>query len=650
MDIKILDSWLREYLDTLATPKQIAEYLSLCGPSVERINKIGNDSLYEIEVTTNRIDSASVYGIAREALAILPRFKVPAKLERIKTESASYSFVKKVPYLTAIVDPNLCPRFTAVLIKNVNIDHSPDWMVKRLEACGVRAINNVVDISNYIMLGLGQPVHTFDYDKIEGSKMILRESKRGEKITTLDAKVFDLTGGDIVIEDGGGRLIDLAGVMGGALSMVDDNTKNVLLFVQTYDPTRIRKTSMGLAQRTQAAAIFEKGIDTELVSPAILTAIDLFKTICKGNPEKEILNVYPKAYKPIKILIDNELIIKKLGIEVSKKDISTYLGSLEFESVWHGNKLEVVVPSFRTKDVLGEEDVVEEIARIYGYHNLPSQIMSGVIPNEPPQSDFAFETNIKNVLVGLGGNEIYTLSLVPKEFVGEKALGLKNPLGVDSEFLRTSLMPSLLSAAKTNIGTFENFHLFEMSNVYIPRKNDLPEERMTLAGILYGHSYRNSKGVIEALLSKLNINAKFTAEDINGFSASHSVTIKVDGNDIGFMGITNDKLIYYEFSVSKLMSSIKPLKFQEIPKYPAQIEDITFTLPDKTLIGDVINEIYKVQSTIYKVELKDTYNDACTFRVEYLDPNKTLTNADVEITRKEIIASVKNKFGGNIKE
>lgn len=637
-------------MDTKATPRQIAEYMSLCGPSVERINKVGNDWVYDIEVTTNRVDSASVYGIAREAMAILPRFKVAAKLKRIPSQSPSYSFIKKVPYLSALVNPNLCPRFTVVLINNVNIDRSPEWMINRLETSGVRAINNVVDIGNYIMLGLGQPVHTFDYDKILGAAMTLRESKKGEKITTLDGKIFNLTGGDIVIEDGKGRLIDLAGVMGGELSMVDDNTKNVLLFVQSYDPIRIRKTSMGLAQRTQAATIFEKGTDAELVSPAILTAIDLFKTICKGIPEKDILDIYHDPHKPVKIPINADLIYNKLGIEVPKKDISQYLESLEFESNWRGNKLEVTVPSFRIKDVVEEEDVVEEIARIYGYNNLPSQIMSGIIPHEPPQIDFAFETNIKNILTGLGGYEIYTLSLVPKEFVNEKAFRLKNPLGSDSEYLRTSLMPSLISAAKFNIGTFENFHLFEMSNVYLPRNDDLPEERMTLAGILYGYDYRNSKGVVEALLSKLNIDGTFIAKDINGFSASHSATIKADGKEIGLIGITNEELIYYEFTVSKLMASTKPLKFQEIPKYPAQIEDITFVFPDKTYIGEVINSIYPINRLIGKVDLKDVFKNAYTFRIEYQDPNKTLVDSEVDEIRKEIVTSIKNKFGGSIKD
>lgn len=649
MDIKVLDSWLRDYLITKATPQKIAEYLSLCGPSVERVEKSGGDSIYEIEVTTNRIDSASTYGIAREASAILPRFKIDAKLKRISTQSSSFSFVKKVPYLDAEVDSKLCQRFTAVLIKDVVIDHSPDWLAERLEKSGVRAINNIVDISNYIMLGLGQPVHTFDYDKIKGSKMILRESRKGESITTLDGKSFNLPGGDIVIEDGEGRLIDLAGVMGGALSMVDENTKNVLLFVQTYNPVNIRKTSMGLAQRTQAATIFEKGTDTELVAPAILTAIELFKSECRGTPEKEILDIYPYPYKPIKISVDSEFIEKRLGITIPKKDISEYLNSLEFESVWKGNKLETIVPSFRAKDVLDSEDIVEEIARIYGYHNLPSTLPTGKIPAEPQNKQFDFEEIIKNLLSGWGGTEVYTLSLVPKDFVSENALKLKNPLGTESEYLRTSLMPSLLNAAKENIGAFENFHLFEMANFYIPQKNDLPEEKLILAGIFAGYPYREAKGIIEAFLSKLNIDCEFELADTKGFSASKVARITAAGKEIGLIGLTDGGFTYYEFGVNNLITSMKPSAFKEISKYPSQIEDLTFSFPEKTKIGEVINHI-SIYRYISGAELMDIYKNAYTFRIMYHSSEKTLTDDDVQKIRNEIIYSIKTKYGGSIKD
>jgi phenylalanyl-tRNA synthetase beta chain len=651
MDIKILDSWLKDYLITSAKPEAIARYLSLCGPSAERVEKFGSDFVYDIEVTTNRIDSASVYGIAREGAAILPRFGVSAKLKKINPFSNEFKFVKKVNYLNPVVDPNLCKRFSAVLIKNVKIGDSPEVIKTRLESAGIRAINNIVDISNYIMLELGQPVHTFDYDKIKGAKMILRESKKDEKITTLDKKIFTLKGGDIVIEDGSGRLIDLAGVMGGDLSAVDENTKNVLLFVQTYDPVRIRKTSMGLAQRTIAATIFEKGTDPELVTPAIMKGIEMFKSLCKGEAEKEIIDLYPIPFKPKKISLDLSFIEKRLGITISKKEISSYLTSLEFETDWHGNNLEVQVPSFRSQDVVIPEDIVEEIARIYGYHNLPSEIMTGKLTGRLTSPKFAFEERVKNYLSGWGGCEVYTLSLVPKDFVDQEALKLKNPLGVDSEYLRTSLMPSLILAAKENTGTFETFHLFEMSNIYIPRKNDLPEEKLILAGILEGYKYREAKGIVEALLEKLHLNVDFEILESKGFAAGKCVEVLVGSESIGKIGYPeNSEYAYYEFEVEKLFKlSLRNSEYIPISKYPSQIEDLTLNFPDKTMMGEVINSIKSVSKLINKIELGDIYKNSHTFRIEYQNPEKTLTDNEVEEVRTKILTKVKERFGGQIK-
>jgi phenylalanyl-tRNA synthetase beta chain len=593
-----------------------------------------------------------VYGIAREASAILPRFGIPAKLKPVRSESKRYFFTKKVDYLTAKVDKNLCPRFTTALVKNVKIGDSPKIIKDRLESANIRPINNVVDISNYIMLELGQPVHTFDYDKIKNAEMVLRESKKGEKIVTLDEKEFILPGGDIVIEDGEGRLIDLAGIMGGHLSAVDDNTKNVLLFVQTYNPINIRKTSMALSQRTQAAAIFEKGTDEELVAPAILSAIEMFKSITHCDVSENILDLYPKSYKTTTIKTSLEYITTRLGVEIDKKNIASYLRSLEFECFWSGNTLTVAVPSFRSKDIKAEEDVLEEIARIYGYHNLQSKIMPGDIPERPEDQKFAFERQIRNIISGFGGTEIFTLALVSRNQVEEKNIKLKNPLGPDTEYMRTSLMPSLTKAAKENAGTVDKFHLFEIANIYIPRVNDLPEERMTLGGIFCGYEYRKAKGVLEGLLDRSSIKYLFKSEESKGFDASRCAFVYSKGEVIGKIGyVENSNLIYYEFQVSKLIKAApKVISFKTISKYPAQIEDITFSIPEKTKIGDIVNFILQIHRCICNVELKDVFEKAYTFRIWYQDSEKTLTDEDVEKIRKEITSGVKSKFGASIKE
>lgn len=651
MDILIPDEWLRNFLKTNAAPKKLAEYLSLCGPSVDKIIKEKGSDVYQIEITTNRVDSASVYGIAREAKAILNRFKVKASLVKA-TKNPRLKFVKKVNYLDASVDRNLCSRFTAVLITNVQIKKSPKWMEDRLSWVGVRPINNVVDISNYIMHELGQPVHTFDYDKIGGAKMILRKSRKGERIATLDGEKFDLSGGDIVIEDGSGKLIDLAGIMGGKNSAVDEKTKNVLLFVQTYNPVVIRKTTMNLAKRTEAAELFEKGLDPENVTLGIGRGIELFEKLTNGKASREILDIYPSPYKPKRVGVNQSYIEKLLGIEIKKSDITKILQSLEFEVSWKKNELTAFIPSFRAEDINIGEDLIEEIARIYGYFNLPSKFMDGKLPEKPEHSPFDFEMKVKRILKGFGGNEVYTLSLVPEEYIDGDSLKLRNPLGKDSEYLRTSLRPSLYAAARENLGEKDPFYMFEMSNIYLPRKNKLPEEVMTLGVIFANTEYRKAKGILEAFLLSLNIDALFEAEDTKHFSPSKRLVIKNGNSALGGFGVLeNTKLIYFEFNMQKLKEASRQIRpYKLIPKYPAQIEDLTLLLPAKTKVADVISEIRKTDKEVRKVELGDIYKNAYTFKVWYRSVAKTLTNKDVEKIRNKILSSLSKKLGVRMKD
>lgn len=655
MDIKIPDSWLREFLKTQAAPQKIAQYLSLCGPSVERVEKIGKDFVYSIEVTTNRVDSAGVYGIAREAAAILPRFGAKAALQPIKVNSAQRTVPacadrQRASWLDAEVDRGLCPRFTAILIKNIQLKKSPVFMEGRIKMVGLRPINNVVDISNYLMHELGQPLHTFDYDKIMGHKMTLRASRAGEKITTLDDKEYTLHGGDIVIEDGEKRLIDLAGIMGGKLSAVDEKTKNVLLFVQTYNPAAIRKTSMALAKRSEASGLFEKGIDPELVEVTIRRAIDLFVKLCGGRPEKEILDIYPSPYKGKTVDIDVEFINERLGIKIPKKEIIDILESLGF-GVSGENTLSVSIPSFRSNDIGIPEDIVEEVARLYGYHNLPSQLMPGILPEPPQDQPFAFETKLKQLLKGWGGVEVYTLSLVSKDkvnFSGSSswALKLKNPLGADSEYLRQSIAPSLVAAIQQNRGEKDQIHLFEMANVYLPVRAHLPEEKMMLAGIFANYDYRQAKGLVEALLLEPHIDATWTAEDSRGFLPNQRLVVKNKKEVLGELGTIEQGYFYYEFDVEALRRASRPsLTYTPTPKYPAQIEDLSLVLPARAHIGDVIETIKKTERQKVSLELIDTYEDTRTLRIAYQNPNKTLTDKEVKKIRNKILGRVKRKFG-----
>ncbi|MBU1256149.1 hypothetical protein KKA49_00490, partial [Patescibacteria group bacterium] len=266
MDIKLSHQLLSKFLKTNATPKRIAHALSLCGPTVDRLHKVSADTIYDVEIITNRIDSISAFGIARESVSILPQFGYRAKLldnpyDLTKKDLGKLS--KNSPIKLIIKNKDLVPRFTCIALKNITVKPSPKSLQKILTNSGLRPLNNIIDISNELTLKYGQPVHVFDLDKIKGKTMIVRESRPGEKILTLDNKTHILKGGDIVIEDGQGNLIDLCGIMGGGLSHIDKNTKNVLLFVQIYEPKRIRKTSLYTQQRTLASQIFEKSPDPE---------------------------------------------------------------------------------------------------------------------------------------------------------------------------------------------------------------------------------------------------------------------------------------------------------------------------------------------------------------------------------------------------
>jgi phenylalanyl-tRNA synthetase beta chain len=646
MDLLIPDKYLRKYLDTKATPAEIAKYLSLCGPSIERTKKLEDgDYLYNVEITTNRIDSASIYGIAREASAILPRFGIKAKLiNNIPLSPSKYKFIKKVKYLDVKLDLALCPRFTAVLIENVTIKESPKEVKELLEKVGLRPINNIVDISNYIMHLIGQPVHTFDYNKITNSKMVMRKSKKGETITTLDGKQYELPGDDIVIEDGSNRLIDLCGIMGGENSKVDEQTENVLLFVQNYDKHLIRKTSMNLGIRSEAAVLFEKGLDSENVVNGILMGIELIEKTSNGKATKEILDIYPNPYKEKLVKTDLNTLNRIIGIEIDKVDITNYLTSLGFKTKWAKNNLEVVVPSWRSDDIEIPEDIAEEIARIYGYHNLPPILMDGPLPKQKGDDDFKFEKEVKQILKSLGAIEVYNLSLTTN---GD--IKLKNPLGEDSAYLRKNLQDSLIQNIKDNSQEKGYIHLFEIANVYLPRKNELPEERLVLSGIIKNGDYRKNKGIVETLLTELYIEFKDGMVDGKNFKANQRIAVQSNKVAIGEYGNLENGCFYYSFEINKLQNSKKiERKYKEVSKYPEQIEDITLTIPEKTYIGDVISEITRHSSHVTCVELTDVYNNNYTFNISYHSDDHTLTDKEVEEIRYKIIKSLSSKFGISI--
>lgn len=678
MNILIPYKWLKEYLETQARPEKIGECLSLCGASVEKINKVGNDSVFDIEITTNRVDMMSVLGIAREAATILPQFGIKAKLKKdpYKNPKSTQKIVSKIPGLKVIIkNKSLCPRFTAVILKNVKIGPSPKIVQKRLTKAGMRPINNIIDISNYLMHELGQPVHTFDYGKIKKQTIILRESKKGEEVVTLDGKVNKLAGGDIVIEDGNGKLIDLCGIRGGKNSEIDKNTKEVLLFVQTYEPHHIRQTSMSLGQRTEAAALFEKDVDSELVMPTLLKGIQLIKQNAKAQVASKIIDIYPHQYKPKKVKVSLQLIEQYLGLPVQLTKVKNILTSLGFSvsSLKRGKEIEAAIPSWRAKDVNIAEDLIEEIARIYGYHNLPSVLPP--LHQQPKKSgiNFDWENRIKHLLKNWGLTETYTYSMQSEEELvnfnldPKKHLKIKNPLSSEWLYMRTNLLASLLPVIKQNLGLKKEINLFEISNVYLPKKGDLPNEKLKLAIILTGDRFSQLKGMIEALLFELGVDKivfSSAQEEADKQWGSKTAAIRIENKSklslLGLLGELNPTVInnfevkekvvaaYLDFELLlKLATKIK--KYNPIAKYPPIIEDLTFVLAPKATYAKLLTLISSISSLIRKIEFIGLYKNSLSLRIFYQHSDKNLTDKEISKIREKIIKKVKVKDLGSLK-
>lgn len=652
MNIKITYNWLLEYLDTDAKPHEIQKYLSLCGPSVEKVEKKGNDYIFDIEITSNRIDTASVLGIAQECKVILPQFgkKAILKYHSLKEYRINHSISGTHEYTLAITnDQKLCSRFTAIILKDVVIKPSPDFIQQRLNMVSIKTINNVVDISNYLMVTLGQPVHIFDYDTIKNRTMIVRESVKGEHITTLDGKTFTLEGGDIVIEDGSGRLIDLCGIMGGLHSSVTEKTNNIVLFVQTFNKENIRHTSMRLAQRTIAAAYFEKGLDEAQVLHTLKYGITLLKEYARAAPAGEIYDIYPHPFTPQTIDITQKDIARSIGIAIEDKKIVLILESLGFTIKKNHNNVDtlysVTIPSFRKNDVHIKEDIIEEISRIYGYFNLPSKIPCTDLTfvDAPMEKMIFYENKVKHILNLWGMHEMYNYSMISEKQISaldlDKAnhLKIKNTISSDQEYMRTSLVPSLLKNIHDNEAFINECLFFELAHVYNKKSNQLPDEVPTLI-IATNTDFFDLKGIIESLYEKLNIdNILFTPQSHIHFL---SKTIQAGIGDIGWIGKLAPyyqvkhaikKSVYLaELDFEKLIACVHPsVSYQPINPYAVIALDLTIEQKQNTYAQPIIETIKKNQSLDKlinrKIEIVGIYQNRLTLRFYFSSRERNIT-------------------------
>ncbi|MCR4276590.1 MAG: phenylalanine--tRNA ligase subunit beta [Candidatus Roizmanbacteria bacterium] len=617
MNIKITYNWLLDYLDTDATPDQIREYLALCGPSVESVEKVGDDYVFDIEITSNRIDTASVIGVAQEAQAILPMFGKQAKLKLNPLVNLKFDQVKPGSGFDLKVDiksPDLVSRFTSLIFDQIEIDDSPKFIQDRLKLADVKVINNVVDISNYLMITLGQPIHMFDYDKIADHHMIVRESKKGEKLVTLDEKEIILPGGDIVIEDGSGKLIDLCGIMGGLNSAISSKTKRVLLFVQTYNKSKIRRTTMTTGQRTIAATFFEKGLDEERVVATTVSAAQLLEKYCHAKIVSQIQDIYPKKTPEKNLKFNVSLFEKIIGISLGQDVIKKILLNLGFEVNFIGSLIEIKIPVWRLNDIDIPEDIIEEVARVYGYHNIPSKLQSAVYVEQPKEMEqiFVFQNRIKTFLKHLGLNEVINYSMVSKNMIEEADLKVKdhlrlsNSLSEDIEFLRISLLPSLYKNITENKGKKEALKLFEIAKIYLPKKGGLPDE-MHKVGIATSTSYFDLKGIIEAIYKELNIDGRTLPEIVE---RNGSFMTELD-----FMTLIKN---------CRLVPNYKPLHPYAIIKL-----DKTFEIQPHTTYAVVRQKAF-LSKLLQKIEVVTLYQNKLTLRFYYSSSDRNITEEEAK--------------------
>lgn len=670
MNIQIPDSWLREYLKTDAPPEKIKELLSLSGPSVERLVKKDNDFIYDVEITSNRVDTASVYGLAQEAKVILLQNKISAKQIAVKHAKEETKVDNPLPL--EVKDPErLCERILAVVLDNVELGKSSPKVSSRLIKSGFRSLNNAIDITNYVMHELGHPCHVFDYDRIKTGKLIIRRAKKGESLTSLEGKKYELENEDVVIDDGTGRIVDLPGIIGTQNSVVVAQTKRVILFIESNNPKFIRRTSMRLGIRTQAAVINEKGPDPLLAKKALLRAVYLLEKSTGARRRGKVIDITNFKLKRHRVSISSKFIAKRLGVSIPEKTIISILENLQFKDVKKKkDKIEVTPPSYRLTDIKIAEDLVEEIARIYGYHNLPGKIMTGKIPEEKKKPKIIkVESRIKNALKYWGYNEVYNYSFISKKQIKKAGLDIKSHLRVknslteDIEYMRTTLTPSLFSNISDNQNRSSHLSLFELAHVYKPAKkrNQLPRE-IPMLSLATTKDYLVLKGTVESLLLDLGINYKFKfVKDVNKFMhPKNQLGILSDNKHIGTLGFVNpltaskfaidNDITCAEINVLELKRLYRSVsKFEPIPSHPPVFEDITLVIGEKIHIGELIDRIYNLSPLVKKVSYIGSYKNSHTIRLKFHHKKRNLTQKEINNLRKKIESDLKKQFGIDVK-
>lgn len=613
-------SLLKNYVKVTLSEKELAEKLTEAGLGVENVEKKDGETILDLEVTPNRPDWLSAVGVAREIAAIQG-----SKVTLPKTWEISKP--KKTLPLKIKTDFKINPRFTGIIISGVKVGQSPQWIKKILTQVGMRPINSIVDITNFVMYETGNPLHAFDYDKIEGEEMTVDLSREAESFESVDGVKYRLPKGAVVIRDRG-KIIDLCGIKGGKNSGVYENTRNIFIRVPVEVPMLIRKTSTKLGLRSDASSIFEKGVDAGNTVFALRRCVGLILEIAGGVVASEIYDLKEDQFLPWKVKVKTEKIQKHLGFKISDKEIVDILSRLNLSPKIPAGVLETTIPTYRN-DLKTQEDIIEEVARLYGYNKIERKLPTGEIPiNKIPYlKDYKFQKKAKEILTACGFSEIKSYSLVSEKDIdkfalsGKDILRVDNPVSREFEYLRPSLKVGLVNGLLENKKIRDDINLFELGKVY-QRKEKKAQEEYFLSGICSNLSFVKLKGIIEKLLSEFGIKK----------DASYFIEI-LDGG------------LFFEINFSEIEENAKIQKiYKPIPKYPPVIEDLSIKVGKEIKTGRII-EIVKNQSPLVaEVTLLDEFEDNRTFHIVYLDKNKNLTREDVGKIREKIIKVLETKF------
>ncbi|MDR0463368.1 MAG: phenylalanine--tRNA ligase subunit beta [Pseudomonadales bacterium] len=661
MNILVPHSWLLEYLDTKAEPATIQKEVSLCGPAIERINEIDGERVYDIEVTTNRVDSMCVRGIAREAAVILNQaghkanFKphadeAPFTLDSLKVTANEKLSLPKITIKTPKINRTLC-----VVLDRVERTPTPDWMGKRLVAVDEKIHDSVVDITNYITHELGHPCHAFDYDKIMklGGEIIVKQAEAGKEFVTLDGNTYKTFGDEVVFENPAGEIIDLPAIKGMLNSAIDESTKRVLFWIESLDAMTVRRASMQHAIRTVAAALNEKNVDPHLASDVFVRGVRLYESLCGAKVASEVHDFFPNADKvapPIELNL--ERLNNYLGTKIDPKITKEILEKLDMKVVEKNKNVYLITPpTFRQHDVAIEVDLIEEVARIYGYHNLPSTLSFPTVVVKPqPEYDFPMEKKIINYLAALGYFEVYTYSMVSEEQALtinpnlDQYLKMANPLTTDKVYLRQSLLPSLAAVFELNNISKQPTSIFELAKVYLPSTTSEParnREEMRFS-LLSNKKYREVITDLDSLLRNLFIENYQIKEIKPAFSfAKQQAELIIGGTVIGQLIVDKQDRINIEIELALLQKFVRNYpKYQAPSKYPSIIEDLTFVINKNHHLGEVISLIKEQNQLIKKVEFVSEYNDNKTFTITYQSHKAILSNEDIAPIREKIVEAL----------